>query len=276
MSLSYTKIFIKRNIMIYVSDLTKITNIILNYHKYPPFSNLILANAICAFSPLKFLYKIDNFMIKINTNGAIKSLIFELKNNSIRTLISNPNIETEYDNKDINHVPLILGLGDYGFFEMTKEVKKEFFTSKTQMAKYDIVTDLAFYLNKSDQIYSAIINDVKIDKKNKNIVTCSKNILFQLLPNHDEEDKIWIENFISKNDFKNLSIDEIIKKIDSEELNMWEIDANCWCSKQKMIQAIKLLPNNEKKELFIDKNNVEVVCEFCKTKHIIYEKDINE
>ena len=42
------------------------------------------------------------------------------------------------------------------------------------------------------------------------MVNKAKNIIFQLLPNHNEEDKIWIKNFIKDNNFKNYSINEII------------------------------------------------------------------
>ena len=38
-------------------------------------------------------------MIRYKTNGVIKSLILEINENKIRGLISNPNIQTEYDKK---------------------------------------------------------------------------------------------------------------------------------------------------------------------------------
>ena len=217
-------------------------------------------------------------MIRYKTNGAIKSLILEINENKIRGLISNPNIETEYDKKNFNSIPLILGIGDDGIVEISREIKGNFFTSEVKIAKADIVTDLVYFLNKSDQIYSAAINDLELNEKDPNMVNKAKNIIFQLLPNHNEEDKTWIENFIKENNFKNNSINEIIEKINGEVISTEFIEGNCWCNKDKIINAINLLKNSEIEELFSKDKQIEVVCEFCMTKRLFEKKDfkINE
>ena len=272
---NFTRIIIKNNIRIYLSDLTDIVNQILINHKYKPFPSLILANAIVALAPLKFLYESDKMLVRIKSNGAIKSLIFETNFSNVRTLISNPNIETEYDNSsNVNTIPLILGIGDDGTLEVSREINGEFFNSKTQLAKFDIVTDVAYYLNKSDQIYSAVLNDVELDLENKNTTTKSKNIIFQLLPNHTEKDKEWIEQFIKEHKFNEYSILEIEKQIDGKLLEIKQLYGDCWCSKEKMINAVKLLEKNEINELFKNENKIEISCEFCSIKHLIFKNDL--
>ncbi len=272
---NFTKIIVKNNIRIYLSDFTDVVNQILNYHQYKPFPNLILANAITALSPIKFLYDTNNLMVRIKTNGAIKSLILEIKNNNVRSLIANPNIETEYDNKNFNSIPLILGIGDHGIFEVSREIKNEIFRSETQMVKFDIVTDLAYYLNVSDQIFSAVVNDVLLDENNSHQAIRAKNIIFQMLPSHTEEDKIWVENFIKKYPLKEYSILDIEKLIDGEVLDIKQIDGSCWCSKEKVIAALNLLDKKEIEEMFKDNKNIEVVCDFCQTKNEIFRKDLD-
>lgn len=273
---NFTRIIIKNNIRIYLSDLTDVVNQILNYHKYKSLPSLILANAIATFSPLKLLYESNNLLIRIKTNGAIKSLILETKFNNIRALISNSNIETEYDKKGFNTIPLILGIGDNGSLEISREVKGEYFKSETPLAKADIVTDLAYFLNKSDQIYSAVLTDVFLNENNHHEATRAKNVIFQLLPNHIEEDKIWIEEFIKNHKFSNYSVLDYEKEIDGKLLDIKQLDGSCWCSKEKIISAIKLLKKNEINDLFKDKKEVEVICEFCETKHKISKEDVNE
>ena len=46
MKQNFTKIILKNNVLIYLSDLKDVVNQILNYHKYLPLPNLILVNAI--------------------------------------------------------------------------------------------------------------------------------------------------------------------------------------------------------------------------------------
>lgn len=271
---NFIKIIIKKNIRIYLSDLTDVVNEILNYHKYLPFPNLILANAIVSFTPLIYLYETKNLLVRLKTNGAIKSLILESKNESVRALITNPNIETEYDKKNYNKIPLILGIGDDGIIEISRKVNNEYFNSQTQLVKFDIVTDLAYFLNKSDQIYSAVINDVELNDKNHNVVNKARNIIFQLLPNHTEEDKIWIGNFIKDNNLKNLSLKDVEKIIDGKILETKKINGSCWCNKEKIISSINLIKNSEKEELFLENKTIEVVCEFCLKKYLILKEDI--
>lgn len=273
MKRNFTKVILKNNIRIYLSDFQDVVNQILEYHKYLPLPSLILANAICAFSPLKYLYNTNNLMVRIKNNGAMKTLILEMKFNQIRALISNPNIETEFDKNNYNDIPLILGIGDHGILEVSREVQGEFFNSETPLAKADIVTDLAYFLNQSDQIFSAVVNDVSLLPKNHNHVQSAKNIIFQLLPDHKEEDKIWIENFIKNNSLKNYSIEEIEKKIDGKLLLTNEIEGTCWCSYQKILNAINLLSLEEKNDLF--KDVVEVKCGFCQIVRIVDSQDVS-
>lgn len=272
---SYTKIIIKNNVRIYLSDNKDIVQKVLDYHKYPPFPNLLLSNAITAFAPIKFLYDTNNIVFRVKTNGAMKNLILEIKNNSIRALISNPNIATEYDKENYNEIPLILGIGDMGTIDVSRVINNERFNSTVKIARGDIVTDLAYYLNVSDQIFSAVINDVRLNDKEPQKILKAKNVLFQLLPSASEEDIHWIETFIKENDFTQMSICEYEEKISGELLDIKNINAKCWCSKNKLINAIKVLSSSEIDEIFKDQTQIESNCDFCNKKYKITPKEIN-
>ena len=55
------------------------------------------------------------------------------------------------------------------------------------------------------------------------MVNKAKNIIFQLLPNHNEEDKIWIKNFIKDND----SINKKLEKIDGQIISTEFLEGIC-------------------------------------------------
>lgn len=274
MQKSCVKIILKNQIRIYLSDCKEVVQSIFDRHNYLPFPNLILANAICAFTPLKFLYDSPNLMIKLKTNGPINSLFVEVKDLSIRALISNPNVETEYDKTNYNDIPLILGIGDSGILQVSKVIKNETFVSDVPLARADIVSDVAYYLNHSDQIFSAVLNNVKLDEKNANKIKVANNVIFQLLPNHSEDDIQWIETFIKNHDFSNCSLEEYQELIGGILYEIKEINANCWCDKKRVIQAIKSLNEEEKKQIFIEDESVETKCDFCNQKFIISKEDI--
>lgn len=273
MKKDYTKIILKNNVRIYLSDLQDVVDQILNYHHYLPLPSLILAHALCAFIPLKYLYRTNNLLVRIKDNGAMKTLIFEAKNDRVRALISNPNIETEYDQGDYNQIPLILGIGDHGILEVSREIQGKFYTSETPLVKADIVTDVAYFLNQSDQTFSAVVNDVWLSLEDQRKTVRAKNMIFQLLPNYNEDDLVWIEDFIKQYPLKDYEVDEVEKLIDGQLILVQKVDDSCWCSYEKIIEAINILSNDEKDNLFA--KEVEVKCEFCQTKRIVDKKDIS-
>ena len=261
---SYTKTIIKNNIRIYLSDFQKVTQDILNIHKYTPLASLILANGITTFGTLGFLYDIEKVSILIKTNGAMKTFALEFKDGAIRALLGDGSVITEYDdNKLHNNIPLILGIGDEGVIRVSRFIKGVPYTSEVPIANGDMITDLVYYLNKSDQIFSAILNDVWLNEDNHLQVDKAKSVLFQLLPNHTEEDILWIENLIKEVNFQKITLEDYLKIIDGKELIENPIIAKCDCTSKKMLNAINLLSQNEKEEMIDQGEDIEIKCDFC-------------
>ncbi|MGL5308563.1 MAG: Hsp33 family molecular chaperone HslO, partial [Metamycoplasmataceae bacterium] len=202
--------------------------------------------------------------ILMKTTGAMKTLLLEFKNNAIRALIGDGNIETEYDNNGLyNNVPLILGIGDEGFLRVSRFVNGIPYISEVMLANGDIVTDLAYYLNKSDQVFSAILNDVWLNENEYLKVDRANSIIFQLLPNHTEKDIIWIEDLIKNNNFKKIQLLDFIKAIGGKELSHHKVIAKCDCNSEKMLNAIRLLSEKDKNELLDTGKDIEIKCDFC-------------
>lgn len=272
--MSYTKIIIKNNVRIFLSDFQPLVQQVLDYHNYLPLANLILANAISAFAPLRFLYNSHKILVKLKTNGAIQTLLIEIQNQSLRALVANGQIETEYDQSNYNSIPLILGIGDHGRLHISRIINHETFSSEVDLVKADLVTDLAYYLNQSDQTFSAVVNDVALDEKNPQQVFKAKNVLFQLLPDYTEADVVWIENLIKQHPLKNYSLDQYEKLINGNHLETFNINGSCWCSKLKLINAINLLDETEKSSWFENNQTIESCCDFCNQKYFISQKDL--
>ncbi|MDK2819548.1 MAG: Hsp33 family molecular chaperone HslO [Mycoplasmataceae bacterium] len=273
---SYTKIIVKNNVRIYISDYQKVAQEILTIHKYTPLASLILANGIATFGPVGFLYDIKKVSFLMKTNGAIKTFLLEFQNNNIRALLGDGSVITEYDeNGMFNDIPLILGIGDEGLLRVSRFVESFPYTSEVPIANGDMITDLVYYLNKSDQVFSAVINDIQLNKKNHLKVDKAKSIIFQLMPNHNEADILWIEKLIENNDFKNLDLIEYINLIDGEELKHQEVISKCNCTSKKMLDAIKLLSPKEHNNLFLKNENIEIKCDFCKKTVSMNIKDYN-
>ena len=154
----------------------------------------------------------------------------------------------------------------------------------------NIAEDLASYLYHSEQTPSAVFIGEKI--KNKNII-CSGGLLAQVLPKK-ETDPLLVslleerckeinsfseELFKSKDNLLSL-IKNIFPDIDdesiSEKARTQKVRFECRCSKQRSLNAIKMLDKNELKDILKKEGKAELVCEFCKNKYLINSEEIKE
>ncbi|WGI36594.1 Hsp33 family molecular chaperone HslO [Mesomycoplasma lagogenitalium] len=270
------KILIKNNIRIIASNVTDVCQKAIEYQETLPFTSLILAKAISVFAPLSFILsakegKVTSF---IKSDGAIKNLIVESKNDgSIRALIGNPNIETEKDDSDFENTPLILGIGNEGILRITRTSGTHTFGGEVKLVKSDLITDLAYYFEVSEQIFTAIRSTVKFENKNK--IQRANSIIFQLLPNHQEDDIVWIENFIKNNDLETTNLQDYINKMEANLLSEKPIFWKCEFDRNKVISVLQDVVKKEKNDLFENDEKIEIECHFCKEKFYFSREEIS-
>ncbi|WP_371246044.1 Hsp33 family molecular chaperone HslO [Mycoplasmopsis agassizii] len=263
---SYTKILEKGNVRIFLSDNLKLVNKLLNNHKKAtPFAKLIFANIVSAFSPLLFVIsKFGSVRVKLNTNGAVAPVDLYLdRPGNIRANMTSFEVLSEYDKEPlkVNDIPLILGIGDEGTLEIVTEVDGKSYSSKVKLARGDVITDLAYFFDQSWQQFTGIKTGVWLDE-NANIINAN-SIIMQLLPGHNEEDILWVENFLKNNDFRHLNVSQIEEKLDAKLLAKFETNDKCICSRSKKLKTITNLDNATLDEVFNNKNAIEVACPQC-------------
>ncbi|UVD81457.1 Hsp33 family molecular chaperone HslO [Mycoplasma iguanae] len=263
--MSKTIIIIKNNIRIFVSDFTEIAQKAINIHSKNYLPSLILAKAIAVFGVLSFMTQKKNgkTIASITSDGPIKNIIVESNNQgNIRALIGNDNIETEKDDEINAQIPLILGIGQTGKLKVVHLYNGQQFGSEVILAGADIITDLAYYFDLSEQIKTAIRDSVQFESKNK--IKRAYSAIFQLLPGHTDEDISYIYDFIKTYDINKMSLEEYIEAIDGNVLEEKQAQWKCSCSREKTLEAAKLLPMEEIHEIIEKYHNVSVECHFCK------------
>lgn len=264
--MAYTKIIIKNNIRIYLSDFTDIAQEAILNHNTKPLASLALSTAIAVFGPLSFMKKEGRTIAHYKFNGALKNILVESNvEGDVRALIGNPDIVTDYDNKDINQIPIRVGIGESGTLKIINEWKDNQFGGEVEMANGDITTDLAFYFDQSEQTQTAIISDVNM--KNQKTINRAFSVIFQLLPSRTEEDIVWIEKFIQDNKMSTMSIEKYEVKINGNALETKLARWKCTCSEEKMKNLLKLVSKKEREEIIKEYGTLEVKCNFCNKKY---------
>lgn len=264
--MSNTKIILKNNVRIYVSDYTSVAQTAIEKHETLPLASLTLATAIVTFAPLAVMKKQGKVSTFFEFNGPLKNISVQSNaEGDIRALIGNPKTPTDFDDKDPNAIPIKVGTGEVGSLKVIHQYLDNTFGGEVKMANGDMVTDLAFYLDQSEQINSAVVADVRM--KDKFTLEKAVSVIFQMLPGHTEEDIIWVENFIKNNKLSKNSNEEYINKIDGKILDTKEVRWNCGCTKEQMKKLIELIEPQERKEIIEEIGFIEIICNFCNTKY---------
>ena len=231
--------------------------------------------------------------VRVRSDGPLKGLLVDAgRDGKVRGYVGNPDLELDLIKTNLNKYSFdftkALGTGylnvirDSGFGEP--------FTSTVELVNGNIAEDLASYLYHSEQTPSAVFIGEKI--QNKNIV-CSGGLLAQVLPKKDtdpllvslleerckEINSFSEELFQSKYNLLSL-IKKIFPDIDdisiSEKARTQEVKFECKCSKQRSLNAMRMLDTKELEDILKNEGKAELVCEFCKNKYLINFEEINE
>ncbi|WP_051619012.1 Hsp33 family molecular chaperone HslO [[Mycoplasma] collis] len=272
--MSFTKIYIKDNVRIFLSDYTQVANSTIEKQKSSNFSSLILANAITIFGVLPFILQAKHGKVIsfLKSNGTIKNLIVEANSEGeIKALIGNPLIEITEKKFENKNIPLILAIGNEGILRITRKNNNDYFTGEVKLVKSDLITDLAYYFQISEQIYTAIKTSVFFENENK--FSRAYSVIFQLLPQHQEKDILWIENIIKNHDINNYSFEEYEKILNADLIKIKNTKWKCSCSKNKLLESIQLIDKIELEKILLEDKKIEIICDFCQTEYIFYKKD---
>ena len=224
--------------------------------------------------------------LRVRSDGPLKGLLVDAgRDGKVRGYVGNPDLELDLVKTKSNQYSFdftkALGTGylnvirDNGFGEP--------FTSTVELVNGNIAEDLASYLYHSEQTPSAVFIGEKI--QNKDII-CSGGLLAQVLPKKETdpllvsllEERCREINTFSEDLFKSKDnllslIKNIFPDIDdhsiSEKARTQKVRFECRCSRQRSLNAMKMLDNDELEDILKKEGKAELVCEFCKNKYLI-------
>ena len=229
--------------------------------------------------------------LRVRSDGPLKGLLVDAgRDGKVRGYVGNPNLELDLVKIDSNKYSFDFtkALGT-GYLNVIRDSGiGEPFTSTVELVNGNIAEDLASYLYHSEQTPSAVFIGEKIQNKG---VICSGGLLAQVLPKKDtdpllvslleerckEINSFSEDLFQSKDNLLSL-IRNIFPDIDdksiSEKARSQEVSFKCKCSKQRSLNAMKMLDKTELEDILNKDGKAELVCEFCKNKYLINYEEI--
>lgn len=246
-----------------------------------PSSCALLGRTLTIAAIMSCTYKNGEYLnIKVDGDGPAGRITVEATDGKVRGFITNPGVYLQYNDGAIN---ICDALGA-GMIEVIKDLyMRQPFSSSAEIVSGDIANDFTYYFAKSEQIPSSVglgeIFDNDTDK-----IKAAGGFLIQIMPGCTEEIITKLENKLnnlkscSQMIHEGYSAEDIINEItdgDYQLLETRELKYECPCSKERFRRGIKAIGYTEIKDILDIDKKAEITCNFCNTKYVFDEDDLN-
>lgn len=251
-------------------------------HGLSPLASVLLGRAMTGASLLAaFLKSEERIILDFSGNGPAGKVFAEsLHVGEVRGYVQNPGCVLDFSSEKAS---LGSGLG-IGLLRVSRILYSQYepVTGVVELFSGDISTDLAYYLTQSEQIPTAVMLDVSINKEG--LVEQSGGLMVQAMPGVPES---IIQNMYGNlKKIENLtdmlasgySPQEILKIVSDTELTETSdtpIDFFCRCSLDRFKSALTTLGLDEIKEMQTQ-NQRELVCRYCNSHYELSDSDFDD
>ncbi len=231
--------------------------------------------------------EIDRLTVKIEADGAVKGITAEASaDGKVRGYVKNPHAELPPKNNGKFDVAGIVGTGMFYVIRETGYdigLYREPYVGSVPIVSGEIAEDFAYYLAKSEQIPSAVLLGVLLQKQEP-FVRASGGVIIQMMPGANEHIITMIEDTIRHAPHITSVINEgatardLVKlalgAIDFEILEEKEIAFECNCSFERAVSLISSLGRDEVAAMLAEDKGAKMTCGFCNEIYTLNESDL--
>ena len=233
--------------------------------------------------------ELDRLTVKIEANGAVQGITAEAgADGKVRGYVKNPHVELPPKENGKFDVSGIVG---GGMFYVIREsgydigLYREPYVGSVPIISGEIAEDFAYYLAKSEQIPSAVLLGVLLQKQEP-FVRASGGVMIQMMPGANEhiitmiEDTIRHAPHITSVINEGATAQDLVKlalgEIDFEILEEKEIEFDCNCSFERAVSLISSLGDVEVAAMLAEDKGAKMTCGFCNEIYTLDERDLRK
>jgi molecular chaperone Hsp33 len=235
------------------------------------------------------LKEFDRLTVKIECDGAVGGLVGEAtKDGTVRGYVKNPVAELPPKANGKFDVSGIVGDGTfYVIRESGYDVGlyREPYVGSVPIVSGEIAEDFAYYLAKSEQIPSAVLLGVLL-QKDEPFVLASGGVMIQMMPGANEHIATMIEDTIKHAPHLTTVINEgatpedllklVLGVIDFEILEERDVSFACNCSFERAATLISSLGRTEVASMLAEDKGAKMTCGFCNELYTLDETDLQK
>ena len=252
-------------------------------HGCTPTTAAALGRTLCAASMLGNLLKEDDgsLTIRINGGGPIGSVIAVSDSvGRVRGYVTDPSVDLPL--RSDGKLDVGGAVGRDGMITVSRDIGlREPYIGSTQLVSGEIAEDLTAYMLESEQIPAACGLGVLIDTDLS--VKSAGGFIVQLMPGAPEEyidlleENIFMMDQLTTvlaEDGLEAVFDQVLKGLEHHMVGEDEIGYRCYCSRDRVGQALLGAGRDELKNMIAEGKPVEVSCQFCDTVYSFSPEDM--
>ena len=243
-------------------------------HRLAPTSCVALGRLLTAAAAAGFVQRRGALSLQIVGNGHMGQLFADVTpEGNLRGYVKNPTLSLPQDGKDppLRHaVGGAIGRGQLSVIYMGQG--HTFSQSTTELVSGEVDLDVEAFLDRSDQVPTALVCDVLLDGAE---VALAAGVIVQALPGGDPGAVLPIRQALRDTLATRLhdegpDPETLIKGVLPQARRTGEPQAlrwKCRCSQARAEGSLKMLGPHDLAQMVDDKETAEVVCEFCSTRY---------
>ena len=242
-------------------------------HHLHPDGTAALGRTLCGASLLGEMLKEDNaaLTLRIQGGGPIGTILAVSDNaGNVRGYVSHPEVDLPIRERD-GKLDVSGAVGREGLLTVSRDFGlREPYSGSSALVSGEIAEDLAAFLTESDQLGSACALGVLVD--NDCTVKAAGGFIVQLMPGAEEEiisrleDNIFMMDQLTtilSEDGEEELFRQVLKGFDYHTVGEHPIEYRCYCSRERVLDALRCVSAEEIEEIAAEGKDVSVSCQFC-------------
>jgi len=241
-------------------------------HNCSPTASAALGRTLCAASLMGEMLKADkgSLTIRINGGGPIGSIVAVSDSEGyVRGYVGEPRVDLPL--RPDGKLNVGGAVGRDGMLTISRDLgMREPYIGSTELVTGEIAEDLTAHLLESEQVPSACALGVLVDTDLS--IKAAGGFIVQLMPGAPDEYITMLEDNIFMMDQLTTILDEdgeleifeqVLKGFEHHIVAETEIGYRCYCSRERVEEAISCIDKAERVEIAAEGKPLEVSCQFC-------------
>ena len=208
--------------------------------------------------------------VKMNGGGPLGGIVAVSDcDGNVRGYVGNP--ATELPLRSDGKLNVGAAVGRDGMFTVSRDIGlREPYIGSVELVSGEIAEDLTAYLLESEQVPSACALGVLVDTDCT--VKAAGGFIVQLMPGAEEEiisrleDNIFMMDQLTtilSEDGEEELFRQVLKGFDYHTVGEHPIEYRCYCSRERVLDALRCVSAEELEEIAAEGKDVSVNCQFC-------------